>query len=255
MSAKAHVNPFGFNFASRRLWVSAGIGAFLLHASAAGTFAFWPESTPPSTEMPAAIAIDLAPMMTSAPQTMDAQPAPQEPEPIEEIIEPEPEPEPEPQKAEVHLPKPVPVRKPKPPKPEPEETEQKEPDEERSVARVSSQAPVEQRTTAPIDARANARAQAALLSYQQLLLAHLERHKEYPRRARRARMEGVVQLRLKIDPQGNVVSYSLNAPSDYALLNEEVLEMVKRADPMPAIPPEMDQTKVDFIVPVRFNLR
>ena len=48
------------------------------------------------------------------------------------------------------------------------------------------------------------------------------------------------------------VRAGLNGP---ALLDREVAEMIQRADPMPAMPDDMDKTELALVVPIQFQLR
>jgi protein TonB len=87
------------------------------------------------------------------------------------------------------------------------------------------------------------------------LRAWLERHKEYPRRARLRRLEGVVTLRLVIEASGRVLNAELAGGSGHASLDEAGLAMVARAQPLPAMPDSMDRNRLVLRVPVRFGLR
>ncbi|MEM9623284.1 MAG: energy transducer TonB [Pseudomonadota bacterium] len=83
----------------------------------------------------------------------------------------------------------------------------------------------------------------------------LERHKEYPNRARRRRQEGVAMLYLLMDRQGQVLEFRVEQSSGYGLLDEEVIAMVERAQPLPALPESMPQATLEIMVPVEFELR
>jgi protein TonB len=87
------------------------------------------------------------------------------------------------------------------------------------------------------------------------LRAWLERHKEYPRRARLRRLEGVVTLRLVLKASGAVADVALVKGSGHDTLDEAGLGMVARARPLPAMPAEMGRERLVLTVPVRFGLR
>lgn len=95
----------------------------------------------------------------------------------------------------------------------------------------------------------------AVNSYLAKLSAYLERHKEYPRRARLRRQEGVVQLRFVVDSTGKVLSYQVASSSGHQLLDAEVERMIAQASPLPAPPPEMITTTLELVLPVSFYLR
>ncbi|PHS69330.1 MAG: hypothetical protein COB23_06860 [Methylophaga sp.] len=92
-------------------------------------------------------------------------------------------------------------------------------------------------------------------NYMALLQSWLEKHKKYPRRARRRGHEGVVLLYFKMDRQGNVLSYTIKQSSGYSQLDDEVEAMIKRAQPLPPFPKEMGKEVLELIVPVQFQIR
>jgi len=93
------------------------------------------------------------------------------------------------------------------------------------------------------------------VDYLTLLSAWLERHKQYPSRAQRRRQEGTVDLRFVVDREGNVLSYKIERTSGYALLDREVEKMIRRAEPLPAMPNELVQASLELVVPVSFYIR
>lgn len=91
--------------------------------------------------------------------------------------------------------------------------------------------------------------------YYAQLLAWLERHKEYPREARARRRQGTALLWVEIDRQGRVLSYAIRESAGDAALDGAVEKMIRRAQPLPALPAEMPQQRLSFVVPVQFQLR
>ena len=158
---------------------------------------------------------------------------------------------------------PLPTARPTPPRPQPERTaerqrprEQARPQRQQSApARdaVRAQARTQQQSERAAAPQANqGSASVSPARWQSRLMAHLERRKRYPRSARRARQEGVAQVRFTIDGSGNVQSVALARSSGVAELDAEVVAMVRRASPVPAPPPGVGRT---IVVPVQFNLR
>jgi periplasmic protein TonB len=92
-------------------------------------------------------------------------------------------------------------------------------------------------------------------NYVALLQSWLEKHKEYPRRARRKGQQGIVMLYFKMDRTGNVLNYQIKQSSGYSQLDDEVEAMIKRAQPLPAFPDDMKNETLELIVPVQFQLR
>jgi protein TonB len=87
--------------------------------------------------------------------------------------------------------------------------------------------------------------------YASLLAAWLDRHKEYPDRARRKHQEGIVLCEFAIDREGHVLRYRIVQGSGYTLLDEEASDLMARANSVPPPPLGMDQT---YLVPIVFAL-
>ncbi|EAK5573236.1 TPA: energy transducer TonB [Campylobacter coli] len=100
-------------------------------------------------------------------------------------------------------------------------------------------------------------AKEQIKSYQALLMAHLAKFKKYPQEAIMQKQEGVVRIRVSIDESGNVLSKELKKSCPYAVLNDEVLSLFKRASPLPKPPKEMlkDDEKISFVMPIDYNIK
>ncbi len=258
------------------------------HAAAALAVVAWHVPLTPLAADPPAILLELAPLPVAPPEPTPAmelppqppppepvveppppdpivEPPPPEPPPPEPVVEPPPPPEPPPVvEPEVVLPKPPPdPPKPKPePKKEPPKPEKPKADKPkpRPVSTVPPTAvPVAAPAPAPAPvAAAPAPAAApsrAVPSWQGRVLSHLERHKRYPRAAQARRQEGVAQVRFTIDREGRVLAVKLDRSAGHDLLDEETLEMVRRASPLPPPPDEMTQERIELVVPVQFFLK
>ncbi|MGD0024173.1 MAG: energy transducer TonB [Xanthobacteraceae bacterium] len=92
-------------------------------------------------------------------------------------------------------------------------------------------------------------------SWQSLLLKHLQQFKNYPNQARERNEQGVVLLAFSIDRNGHVLSRHIVSGSGHADLDDEVMAMIERAQPLPAFPPSMTQAQLSLTVPIRFALR
>lgn len=95
----------------------------------------------------------------------------------------------------------------------------------------------------------------ASVQYEQLLVAWLEKHKKYPRRAKRLRIEGEGRLRISIDRSGQTQKIILEQQTGNRLLDKTALEMAERANPFPPMPDNDPRQALEFIVPVVFALR
>lgn len=95
----------------------------------------------------------------------------------------------------------------------------------------------------------------ATTDYAATVLAWLERHKEYPRRARLRRQQGTVMLHFVVDRQGRVLAHRIHQGSGHQALDEEVLGLIKRAQPLPAMPDSIETQTLELVVPVQFFIR
>ncbi|HEY8255936.1 MAG TPA: energy transducer TonB, partial [Rhizomicrobium sp.] len=85
------------------------------------------------------------------------------------------------------------------------------------------------------------------------LLAQLNRVKQYPRAARQARIEGVVMLHFMMDAQGKLVSFDIAKSSGRAVLDNEALALIQRAQ-LPPLPAGFPTSTLDAVVPIQFSL-
>ncbi len=83
----------------------------------------------------------------------------------------------------------------------------------------------------------------------------LEKHKTYPRRAKRRHQEGVVVLSFTVSRDGRVSNYRVKQKSGYKALDQETLAMLERAQPLPKFPTEMTEDKLHLTLPIQFALR
>ena len=176
---------------------------------------------------------------------------------------------------------PRPIRKPTPPQPVPAQPVQAVPVEQaRTSESVTEQArkpvglPTETRTDVAMPGGSEGKSgtketrnagsgsggnaggsPAALTDYMAELLAWLQRHKEYPRRAKRRQQQGTALLYLVMDREGQVLEYRIQESSGYRLLDQEVTAMIERAQPLPEMPDEMPGARLELFVPVEFFLR
>jgi protein TonB len=95
---------------------------------------------------------------------------------------------------------------------------------------------------------------AIVQAYQTTLLRHLARYKRYPAKARLHHKEGVALVRFTMDRSGDVLSVALGRSSGVPALDEESVELVRRAAPLPTPPMEVRGNPVELMIPVEFTL-
>jgi periplasmic protein TonB len=91
--------------------------------------------------------------------------------------------------------------------------------------------------------------------WQSSLMRQLQRFKRYPAGAQARNEQGIVVLSFSLDRSGHVLAHSIARSSGYTDLDNEVMAMIMRAEPLPAFPASMTQPQIDLTVPIRFSLR
>lgn len=162
---------------------------------------------------------------------------------LENIAVPLPMARPEPVAEKKPVEKPKPKKKPTPKKPAPS-----------SKASTQAAAQVRQSTRNAASQKAAGKGTGSVspAKWQSRLMAHLERRKRYPSGSRARREQGTAYVRFTIDDRGRVLSASLARSSGFADLDKEVVDLVRRASPVPAPPPGVNRT---ITAPVHFTVR
>ena len=83
---------------------------------------------------------------------------------------------------------------------------------------------------------------------------HLGKNRRYPSAARERGLQGTATVRVTIDGEGRVLDRQLVTSSGQPLLDQEAMEMMRRAQPLPR-PPATVPTPIVLTVPVRFSIR
>jgi periplasmic protein TonB len=204
-----------------RRWAIAAAIVFGIHVAAVGGYAFFhrPDEIGDAN---APLAFDLAP----SDDTID---------------QPEIAPVPEEQPKQVEEP---------PPPPEPSQAVVAPPDE-------PPPQPIEERKppTPAVPARVKGGALRVEPSWQTALVRRLQQYKRYPSDAQSRGEEGVVQLSFTVDRSGHVLNREIAHSSGHRELDNEVMSMIERAQPLPPFPASMPQAKLDLTVPIRFSLQ
>lgn len=95
-----------------------------------------------------------------------------------------------------------------------------------------------------------------IASWQSQVIGHLSRFKKYPQIALDKNKEGEVIVYVVIDKNGKVLSTKLVKSAQEFSLDNEALDLLKRASPLPKPPIfKLKNQRVEFILPVDFNLK
>ncbi|MFZ4124696.1 MAG: energy transducer TonB family protein [Rickettsiales bacterium] len=89
-------------------------------------------------------------------------------------------------------------------------------------------------------------------NYEKVISSWIGQHKIYPASARGR--EGRAVLRIRIDRQGYVRYYALEESSGVAVLNSAAIDMIRRANPVPAVPENYPAGNlIEFLIPITFE--
>lgn len=98
-------------------------------------------------------------------------------------------------------------------------------------------------------------ASAAPASWQSRVLGHLAHFKRYPGDARQRKRAGAAWVRFQVDRDGKLLASELITSSGTVLLDREALQVLQRAQPLPAPPASvLRQGTVTVTLPVSFKL-
>lgn len=93
---------------------------------------------------------------------------------------------------------------------------------------------------------------SAAIDFQSTLFAHVERYRHYPDAALPSRLHGVVQLLFAMDRGGAVLGVWVRRSSGSPVLDQEAEDTIRRAAPMPPIPPALPG-RIEVLLPVEFS--
>ena len=250
-----------------RRWAICGALVVGAHAGVAAAMVTWSESSDLSLPS-AAIVVDFAPI-AAAPTRVETEipPGPEQvmsdasPSRLTESLEDKPEEKVERKSVDEELPELPPAPNPEMAV-EPKEVKQDVPQrlEPRppAPATTAPQAIPDQVASipvAPTQGPPNPKPSNALPTWKIQVAALLERNKRYPSSAQSRREQGVVRLFFSLDRKGQVLATRVATSSGSAVLDEEAMALVRRAQPFPPPPAELAGVHVDLTVPIRFNLR
>jgi len=91
--------------------------------------------------------------------------------------------------------------------------------------------------------------------WQSRVIAWINRHKRYPSKSKARGDEGQVHVNFAINASGVVLSASIGRSSGSPDLDRAALDMVRRAPPVPAPPPEIARDRMQLALPVQFSMR
>jgi periplasmic protein TonB len=217
-------------------WAGAGAIVLAIHAGAISYLLSRPAPEEIGTDTDV-VTVELAPIDTTPDAVVrDVAPAP------ETMVESKPVPQPQPQQkppdeVKIEQPPDADAILPEPAVKPPEKTEEARPPAPRTAEKVKGGA---------------LRVEP---SWQTSLVRQIQRYKRYPPQAQARNEQGVVLLGFSLDRDGHVLAHHIVQSSGYSDLDNEVMEMIIRAEPLPPFPASMPQSRLDLTVPIRFSLQ
>ncbi|MFD2235069.1 energy transducer TonB family protein [Phaeospirillum tilakii] len=234
----------GTNGPNWRHWMVSATLVGLFHVGLL-TVAVMRPSRPPPLPTPPAMAIDLAPLPPPQPAPK-VEPPPPTPQPAE--TRPRPRTPPPRQTPKPQAAKPIaPLSRAAEVAPAPPELDAKPPE-----PAPSPPPPAVTSTSTP---PSNAAHLSSIASWHRILLQHLQSRKHYPRTAQSRRQEGIAVIRFVLDRRGSLLSARLERSSGVEILDEEAVDLLHRAQPLPLPPPEIAGDQIELAIPIEFRLK
>ena len=95
----------------------------------------------------------------------------------------------------------------------------------------------------------------AMLRYQDMVKQRIEEARRYPYWAKRQRLEGVAHLSFAVLSDGTSRDVRITRSSGLEFLDKEAIKTIKRANPFPPIPQEMNHDFVSMEVSIVYTLQ
>jgi len=97
--------------------------------------------------------------------------------------------------------------------------------------------------------------QEAMLRYQDMIKQRIEEARRYPSWAKRQGVEGAVYLRFTVSSDGLSQNVRVMRSSGSAILDQEAIATIVRAEPFPPIPDDIKMNSVQIDIAIVFTLK
>jgi protein TonB len=91
-------------------------------------------------------------------------------------------------------------------------------------------------------------------TFSEVLLEHIRIYQRYPDAAAQQSQRGVVQVLFAMNRNGTAIDVRVTTSSGFAMLDQEAVAMVRRAQPLPRIPAQLPD-RLNVLLPVAFSTR
>jgi len=92
-------------------------------------------------------------------------------------------------------------------------------------------------------------------SYTLELINYIRKRQSYPKKALREGIEGSLTVQIKIDSAGQIIESNYLQRSGKRTLDRAVMKTIRKAQPFPTIPEELDLQEFEFEVPMNFSIK
>lgn len=113
---------------------------------------------------------------------------------------------------------------------------------------------VAEQMTAPEMTYSAEQVAAAQASWQSRLMSYLANAKKYPRMSKKKKEQGTVVVHFTMNRLGEVISVNIKQATPFKALNQEALDLIKRASPLPEPPEEFSGEEIQLAVPIEFYI-
>ncbi len=95
----------------------------------------------------------------------------------------------------------------------------------------------------------------SIARWQRRVVVHLNRFKKYPIEARKAHVEGDVEVVFRMDRDGHVIERRVLRTSGAGSLDDAALEILRRAEPLPQPPADMQGSTFELMLPIEYRVK
>lgn len=90
--------------------------------------------------------------------------------------------------------------------------------------------------------------------WQRSLAKLIAKKQVYPRSAVAKEIEGDASVLVTIDRSGSLIKYEVTKATGHRILDKAVVRLMKRIDPMPEPPASLEESRLTFVLPLRWQL-
>lgn len=138
---------------------------------------------------------------------------------------------------------------------QPTETKVQADEARQTTAPQAIEAPKDKDDKAPVEGASTTAPSDAEQAWEGKVLARLQRNKRYPAQAQSAGQQDTIMVRMLIDRKGRLIQAAIIRSRGFGLLDNEVLQLAKRAGPYPAPPESVAGDPITLVVPVEFFIK